>query len=153
MKRHAAGLTLAALLTTSFASVALAEDRVFTVENVQASVPVGVTVMVKKVTVGADATVVNLVASFDSRQTNRINLNETNAFLDIGNGQKLHMRQLRDNPYLIVMNGQSLEGDLVFPGQIPSAAKSVTLVFNEGSEGDDSSAPGVTLNIPLPDRQ
>lgn len=153
MKRHAAGLALAALLTTSFASVALAEDRVFTVENVQASVPVGVTVMVKKVTVGADATVVNLVASFDSRQTNRINLNETNAFLDIGNGQKLHMRQLRDNPYLIVMNGQSLEGDLVFPGQIPSAAKSVTLVFNEGSEGDDSSAPGVTLNIPLPDRQ
>lgn len=153
MTRHVAGLALAALLTSGFAAAAVAEDKVFTVENVQASVPVGATVMVKKVTVGADATVVNLVASFDSRETNRVNLNDANAFLDIGNGQKLHMRQLRDNPYLSIMNGQSLEGDLVFPGQIPATAKTVTLVFNEGNAGDDSSAPGVTLNIPLPGRQ
>src|ERR1043165_8908184 len=92
----AAGLMLAVALP-SYAEEAA---KVVHEGSVQASIPAGVTVIIKKITGSEDATVVSLVASFDSRQTNRVNLNEVNAFLDIGKDQKLSLRQPEDNPYL-----------------------------------------------------
>ncbi len=138
-------------LALSLAGPAQAQDaaRIVHEGSVQASAPAGVTIIVKKITVGEDATVVNLVASFDSHQTNRVNLNDANAFLDIGKQQKLNLRQPQDNRYLAIGNGQSMEGDLVFPGRIPADASEVRLVFNDGHSGDDLSAPGLTLTIPV----
>jgi len=141
----AAGLAV----TMAAPSVAGEAAQVVHQGSVQTSVPAGVTVIVKKITVGEDATVVSLVASFDSRQTNRVNLNDVNAFLDIGNSQKLSLRQPEDNPYLMIQNGQSMDGELVFPGRIPADTGEVRLVFNDGNAGDDLNAPGLTLKIPV----
>ncbi len=148
MKRYCLAFVMLASMA-AFPAASAEGDKVFKIDNIQTTVPVGVTVMVKKITVGEDATVVNLVASFDSHQTNRVNLNDVNAYLAFGEDRKLHMRQPKDNRYLSINNGQSVEGDLVFPGRIPADAREVTLVFNEGNGGDDVSAPGITLAIPL----
>ena len=123
--------------------------KTFTVADAQASAPVGVTIIVKKVTVREDATVVTLVASFDSSETNSVNLNNSNAFLALGNDRKLHLRQLEDNPDMTIRNGQSMEGNLVFPGRIPADVREVSLVFNDGADGTSTIAPGVTVKIPL----
>lgn len=140
-------------ISLSFGSAAaLAEDsaaRVINTPNAQTSTPVGVTLVVKKITVGEDATVVNLVASFDSRLTGMIDLNRENAVLVYGENKRLHLRQPTDNRNLTIQNGRSMVGDLVFPGQIPPGTERVTLIFNEGNTNDDITAPGVTIEVPL----
>lgn len=146
---------LASIVALSFilgAAGARAEDgpaRVINTQNAQVSTPIGITLVVKKITVGADATVVNLVASFDSQATNRVDLNQENAVLVYGENRRLHLRQPTDNRYLSITNGQSMAGDLVFPGQIPAGTERVTLMFNEGNSNDNPSAPGVTIEVPL----
>ena len=131
------------------APAASASEKTFKVSGGQASVPAGVTIQVRKIVVGEDATVVHLVASFDSRRTSRVNLNEANATLDLGDGQRLQLRQPDDNRYLTIANGQTIDAELVFPGQIPDGTKQVALSFNEGNEGDDQNAPGVILRLSL----
>ncbi|MFT4162187.1 hypothetical protein [Shinella sp.] len=116
------------------------------------SVPVGLTVQVKSVTVGDDATKVRLLASFDSHQTNSINMNDNeNAYIAWGEGEqdRLHLRQIADNKWMRIGNGQTMEGDLVFPGVLPAGVTKVSLVFNPGNTGDDTSAPGVTVPLEL----
>lgn len=141
-------LALALLLPT----VALAEEKTVAIEGGQTSAPVGLTVQVKSVTLGEDATTVRLLASFDSHQTNYVNMNDNeNAYLAWGDGenQKLHLRQIQDNKWMRIGNGQTMEGDLVFPGTVPADASRLTLVFNPGNGGDDTNAPGVTVPLEI----
>ncbi|MGX5720428.1 hypothetical protein [Shinella zoogloeoides] len=133
-------------------AAAYAEEHNFTITGGQASVPVGLTVQVKTVTVGEDATTVRLLASFDSHVTNSVNMNDDeNAYLAWGEGEqeRLHLRQIADNRWMRIGNGQTMEGDLVFPGVIPAGVTKVTLVFNPAHDGNDSSAPGVTIPLEL----
>ena len=144
--------TGAVLLSLLGPTLALAEGRSVEIEGGQVSTPVGLTVQVKSVTLGEDATTVRVLASFDSHQTNFINMNDDeNAFLAWGDGadQKLHLRQITDNKWMRISNGQTMEGDLVFPGKIPTGTERLTLVFNPGKSGEDTSAPGVTLPLDL----
>ena len=144
--------SIVAISLTLGAASARAQDsaaRVINTPNAQVSTPVGVTLVVKKITVGEDATVVNLVVSFDSRLTGKVDLNRENAVLVYGDNQRLHLRQPTDNRHLSIQNGRSMAGDLVFPGQIPAGAEHVTLIFNEGNTNDDITAPGVTIEVPL----
>ncbi len=141
-------LTLALLLP----STVLAEERTFTVNGGQVSAPVGLLVRVKSVSVGEDATTVSLLASFDSRQTNFVNMNDSqNAYLAWGDApdQRLFLRQVGENKWMRIGNGQTMEGTLVFPGAIPPGTARLTLVFNPGRPGDDTSAPGVTIPLDL----
>lgn len=129
-----------------------AAERTMEIAGGQVSVPIGLTVQVKSVTVGEDATKVRLLASFDSNVTNRVNMNDgDNAYLAWGEGeqQRLHLRQIADNKWMSIKNGQTLEGNLVFPGAVPAEATKLTLVFNPGSSGDDPNAPGVTIPLEL----
>ena len=140
----------ALFLALSLPFAALAEARSHQIEGGQVSVPAGVTVQVKTVTVGEDATTVHLLISLDTSDTNSVEMAFTeNPTLQWGDGQMLHMRQVTGNPNLNVQNGQTLEGDLVFPGVIPAGVSKVTLVFNPGRSGDDSSAPGMTIPLEL----
>jgi len=116
----------------------------------QASIPLGVTIVVKSVVRGEDAVTVNLVASFDSRVTNSVMLADAPSFLLFGEEQRLSLRQPTGNRDLRIRNGQSMEGSLVFPGQLPPEVREMTLVFNEGRAPDNTSAPGVTVRIALP---
>lgn len=141
-------LALALLLP----GAAFAEERSFTISGGQVSVPVGLTVQVKSLTVGDDATKVRLLASFDSHQTNSVNMNDNeNAYIAWGEGEqdRLHLRQIADNKWMRIGNGQTMEGDLVFPGVLPADVTKVSLVFNPGNTGDDTSAPGVTVPLEL----
>ena len=142
------------LLLTSLVlpAMAFAGERNFTVSGGQVSTPVGLMVQVKAVTIGEDATKVRLLASFDSHATNSVNMNdEENAYLAWGEGEqeRLHLRQIPDNKWMRIANGQTMEGDLVFPGVIPAEVKKVSLVFNPGRDGDDTTAPGVTVPLEL----
>ena len=140
----------ALILALSLPFAAMAEERSHQIEGGQVSVPIGVTVQVKTVSVGEDATTVHLLVSLDTSQTNSVEMAYSeNPTLQWGEGQMLHMRQISDNPNLTLENGQTLEGDLVFPGVIPADVETVNLVFNPGKEGSDISGPGVTIPLAL----
>lgn len=129
-----------------------AAERTITIDGGQVSSPIGLTVNVKSVSLSDDATTVRLLASFDSRQTNFVNMNDAeNAYLAWGDGadQRLHLRQIPGNKWMRVMNGQTMEGDLVFPGGVPSGARRLTLVFNPGMSADDPNAPGVAIPLDI----
>lgn len=135
-----------------FAGGTHAADQTYTVTGGQVSVPVGLTVQVKAVTVSDASTKIRLLASFDSHQTLSINMNDSeNAYLSWGDGEqdRLHMRQIADNKWMRISNGKTMEGDLVFPGVIPPDVRKVSLVFNPDKSGDDTSAPGVTVPLEL----
>lgn len=146
---------IAALFAVGFATLsmrAMAEERSFSVHGGQASVPIGLVVQVKKIAISDDATKVHLLASFDSHETNSINMNDNeNAYLAWGEGadQRLHMRQIADNKWMRIGNGKTMEGELIFPGVLPADVRKVTLVFNPGRGGDDITAPGVILPLEL----
>lgn len=126
-----------------------ASDAAMVDTNAQASNQAGVTARVKSVTMTDDATVLGVVLSFDSQATNYVELAGADTYLAFGEDQRLHLRQIADNPYLRISNGQSLSGELVFPGAIPTDTDEITLVFNEGNEGSDTSAPGLVVVVPL----
>ena len=140
------------IATLLFPAMACAEERNFTITGGQVSTPIGLTVQVKTVTISEDATTVRLLASFDSHETNSVNMNDgQNAYLAWGDGdhQRLHLRQIADNRWMRIANGQTMEGDLVFPGVIPADVTKVSLVFNPGQDGNDGNAPGVTVPLEL----
>lgn len=144
-------VTLCAALAAPL-SPALAQERSLTVTGGQISAPVGVLLQVRSVRVSPDATVLHVVASFDSHDTSFIELNDAeNAYLQYGadEGQRLHLRQVQDNVWLRIANGETLEGDLVFPGALPADTTQVTLVLNPGYAPDDTDAPGITLPLTL----
>ncbi len=144
----ASAIVLALLLPTTV----FAEERTVTIKGGQVSTEVGLTVQVKSIKLGEDATTVRLLASFDSQATNFVNMNDDeNAYLAWGDApeQRLHMRMIGENKWMRVINGQTMEGDLVFPGSVPEDAEKLTLVFNPGQSGDDTNAPGVTVPLDL----
>ncbi len=143
-----------AALVVAFAvpATALAETRTYETSGAQVSAPVGLTVKVKSITVGDDAVKVRLQASFDSNRTNSIAMNGAdNAYLAWGEGdqERLHLRQVADNKWMRILNGKTMEGDLVFPGTLPATASKVTLVFNPGNEIGDVSGPGLAIPLEL----
>lgn len=143
-----------AALVVAFAvpATALAETRTYETSGAQVSAPVGLTVKVKSITVGDDAVKVRLQASFDSNRTNSIAMNGAdNAYLAWGEGdqERLHLRQVADNKWMRILNGKTMEGDLVFPGTLPATASKVTLVFNPGNEIGDVSEPGLAIPLEL----
>jgi len=140
------------VLSLLISSTSLADDRKYSVTGGQVSVPVGLTVNVKAVTIGEDATTVRVLASFDSHRTTFVDMNDReNAYLAWGEGEqdRLHLRQIADNKWMRIANGQTMEGDLVFPGVVPAGTKKLTLVFNPGKSGNDTNAPGVTIPLEL----
>lgn len=143
---------LAILLAAPLSSAVLAQeasDAAMIETNAQGTNEVGVTARVKSVTISDDATVLGVVLSFDSQATSYVELAGDDTYLAYGDNQRLHLRQIEDNPYLRISNGQSLTGELVFPGTIPVDTQEVSLVFNDGNEGSDISAPGLVVTVPL----
>ena len=147
-------LVLSASAAALSAGLVLAEDTAapsptdIEVTGGQATIPVGVTLIVKKITVADDATVLNVVISFDG-DVDSVELGYKPVALDLGNNQRLLMRAISDNPELVIEKGQTLAGDLVFPWVIPPDTQSVTLIFNEGNMGSDISFPGLKLPLSL----
>lgn len=152
IRTRVSAFCLAVFLVTSSSAAVFAQqasDAAMVETNAQGTNEAGVTARVKSVTVSDDATVIGVVLSFDSKATNYVELAGADTYLSYGDNQRLHLRQISDNPYLRISNGQSLTGELVFPGALPTGTKEISLVFNDGNDGADTSAPGLVVTVPL----
>ncbi|AMM24589.1 hypothetical protein [Variovorax sp. PAMC 28711] len=117
--------------------------------NIQGVANAGLTVRVKNVELGEDATVLTVSVSFGNRSTNFTNLAETATFLVDAAGNRLMLRPPEDNRYVRINAGDTMEGKWVFLGAVPPSTTQVRLVINEGNAGDNTDGPGLTLTLPL----
>ncbi|SIQ71694.1 hypothetical protein [Pseudacidovorax sp. RU35E] len=116
---------------------------------VQGVASAGLTVRVKGVELGPDATVLDVSASFASPLTNWTQMASGDTYLQDEAGNKLMLKRPEDNRYLKIKTGDTMEGRLVFLGAVPADARQVKLVINEGSPQDDTNSPGLEMVLPL----
>lgn len=117
--------------------------------TVQGVASAGLTVRVKGVELGPDATVLDVSASFASPLTNWTQMASGDTYLQDEAGNKLMLKRPEDNRYLKIKTGDTMEGRLVFLGAVPADARQVKLVINEGSPQDDTNSPGLEMVLPL----
>lgn len=117
--------------------------------SVQGVASAGLTVRVKGVELGPDATVLDVSASFASPLTNWTQMASGDTYLQDEAGNKLMLKRPEDNRYLKIKTGDTMEGRLVFLGAVPADARQVKLVINEGSPPDDTNSPGLEMVLPL----
>lgn len=128
------------------AAGAVAQPRMIAV-NAQGVAPVGLTVRVKGVELGADATILDVSASYGGTTSNDVDLAFSQTFIRDEQGNKLMLKRISGNEDLKIRAGQQMDGRLVFLGAVPPSAKSITLVLNDGNDGNAITGPG--LNIPI----
>lgn len=116
---------------------------------IQGVAPAGLTVRVKGVEIGGDATVLDVSISFANRITNSTMLALTDTFIEDESGARLHVKRPENNRDISLREGETLEGQLVFLGSVPVNARAIKVVFNDGNPGDNIVAPGLTINLPL----
>lgn len=138
---------VAAPVTSSATSVP--KDARSLALNVQGAAPVGVTVRVKNIELGTDATVLDVSASYGGTITNDIALAGSQTYLLDEQGNRLMLKPPQDNQNLRITKGQTMDGKLVFLGAVPAGAKSVKLVFNDNNDGTSIIDPGLTIPLML----
>ena len=117
--------------------------------NVQGSAPVGLTVRVKAIELGTDATALDVSASYGGTTTNDVSLAGSATYLLDEQGNRLMLKPPQDNPSLRVIKGQTMDGKLIFLGAVPANARSIKLVFNDNNDGNSIVDPGLTIPLPL----
>ncbi|MBJ6122706.1 hypothetical protein [Sphingomonas mollis] len=117
--------------------------------NVQGAAPVGVTLRVKSVELGTDATTLDVSASYGGTITNSLELAGNGTYLLAANGDRLMLKPPQDNQSLRITRGQTMDGKLVFLGAVAPNAKSIKLVVNDNNDGNSIISPGLTMVIPL----
>jgi len=117
--------------------------------SVQGVASAGVTVRVKSVEIGADATVLDVSISFSNRLTDSTMLALADTFIEAENSGRLHIKRPDDNRDLTIRQGETLDGKLVFMGAVSPSASKLRLVFNEGNQTDNIVAPGLVMELPL----
>lgn len=142
----AAPLSASAASAASTAVTKLPQRVPLQVQGVAAA---GVTVRVKAVEIGADATVLDVSISFANRITDSTMLALADTFLQDEGGARLHIKRPDGNRDLTIREGQTLDGQLVFMGAVAPTARKLKLVFNDGHEGDNLVAPGLVVDVPL----
>ena len=129
------------------APVAMAPKRVpLSIQGVAAA---GVTVRIKAVEIGADATVLDVSISFANRITDTTMLALADTYLQDESGARLHIKRPDNNRDITIREGETLDGQLVFMGAVPPSARKLKLVFNDGNESDNIVAPGLVVDLPL----
>lgn len=141
-----AASTSALASTASTASTKVPQRVPLQVQGVAAA---GVTVRVKAVEIGADATVLDVSISFANRITDTTMLALADTYLQDESGARLHIKRPDSNRDLTIREGQTLDGQLVFMGAVAPSARKLKLVFNEGNQGDNIVAPGLVVDLPL----
>jgi hypothetical protein len=116
---------------------------------VQGVAAAGVTVRVKSVEIGADATVLDVSISFANRITDTTMLALADTYLQDESGARLHIKRPDNNRDITIREGETLDGQLVFMGAVAPSARKLKLVFNDGNQGDNIVAPGLVIDLPL----
>jgi len=117
--------------------------------DVQGVTEVGATVRVKNIDLAEDATIIDVSISFASKMTNNVEMASNPTFLQLPNGQKLMLKPPEGNPNMNIVNGETMNGRLVFMGATPRNAQQIAIVFNEGSSSDSIIGPFLRIDIPL----
>lgn len=117
--------------------------------SVQGTASAGLTVRVKSVEMGEDATILDISASFENRRTNFTNLAESETYLADSAGNRLMLKRPPDNRYLRIMSGDTMQGRLVFLGSVPPSETQLRLVINDGMPPDSTAGPGLAIALPL----
>lgn len=117
--------------------------------NLQAASSTGVTLRVKAVEIGADATLLDVSASYASRIASSTTLALTDTYLLDQSGARLPLKRPDDNRDLAVRDGDTMNGKLVFLGAVAPDSDHVTLVVNDGNDADNVAGPGLRILIPL----
>ncbi|RYD77546.1 MAG: hypothetical protein EOP84_15395 [Verrucomicrobiaceae bacterium] len=117
--------------------------------SAQGVAEVGLTVRVKSVELGADATILDISASYGGTASSDVDLAFSQTFIRDEQGNKLMLKRIADNRDLKIRAGEQMDGRLVFLGAVPTSAKSITLVLNEGNEGSAITGPGLNITINL----
>ncbi|MGC4250837.1 MAG: hypothetical protein QM605_05045 [Sphingobium sp.] len=115
--------------------------------SAQGVAPIGLTVRVKGIELGTDATILTVSASYGGTDTNNVPLASDPTYLQDEQGNKLMLKQPSENPWMHIIRGQQMDGQLVFLGAVAPGTKTLTLVINNNNPGDSVTAPG--LSIPL----
>lgn len=117
--------------------------------SVQGVAAAGVTVRVKAVEIGSDATVLDVSISFANRITDTTMLALADTYLQDESGARLHIKRPDNNRDITIREGETLDGKLVFMGAVAPTARKLKLVFNDGNESDNIVAPGLVVDLPL----
>lgn len=117
--------------------------------SIQGVAAAGVTVRVKAVEIGADATVLDVSISFANRITDTTMLALADTYLQDESGARLHIKRPDNNRDITIREGETLDGQLVFMGAVAPTARKLKLVFNDGNQGDNIVAPGLVVDLPL----
>lgn len=117
--------------------------------EVQGAAPAGLTVRVKRIEMGADATVLDVSASFANPLTGSTKLAFGQTYLETPEGQRLMLKRPEDNRDLRILANDTMEGRLVFLGSVPANAAQLRLVINEGASGADLIGPGLVMQLPV----
>lgn len=117
--------------------------------SIQGVAEAGVTVRVKAVEMGPDATVLEVSISYANRITNTTMLALADTYLQDESGARLHIQRPASNRNLTVREGETLDGQLVFMGTVSPSTRHLKLVFNEGNDPDNIVAPGLVIELPL----
>ena len=117
--------------------------------DVQGVTDVGATVRVKSVDLAEDATVLDVSISFAGKMTNNVKMATNPTYIQLPNGQKLMLKAPEGNPDMNIINGDTMNGRLVFMGAVPRDAQRIAVVFNEGSSSDSIIGPFLRLDVPL----
>ncbi|TRW15167.1 hypothetical protein [Glacieibacterium frigidum] len=134
---------------TAPAAAAIPSDPRTIAVNVQGVAPVGVTLRVKSVELGTDATTLDVSASYGGTITNSLDLAGNGTYLLNASGERLMLKPPQDNQSLRIERGQTMNGKLVFLGAVAPDAKSIKLVVNDNNDGASIVSPGLTMVIPL----
>ena len=117
--------------------------------SIQGVAAAGVTVRVKAIEIGADATVLDVSISFANRITDTTMLALADTFLQDESGARLHIKRPDNNRDMTIREGETLDGQLVFMGAVAPTARKLKLVFNVGNQDDNIVAPGLVIDLPL----
>jgi hypothetical protein len=120
--------------------------------NVQGVASAGVTVRVKGIELGEDATVLKVSMSYASRIASSTTMALTDTFLEDEKGNRLMLKRPEDNRDLSIRDGDTMDGDLVFLGRVPPGAATLKLVFNESNQPDNVAGPGLVMLLAIPPR-
>lgn len=117
--------------------------------SIQGVAAAGVTVRVKAIEIGADATVLDVSISFANRITDNTMMALADTYLQDESGARLHIKRPPNNRDITIREGETLDGQLVFMGAVSPSARKLKLVFNDGNESDNIVAPGLVVDLPL----
>lgn len=119
--------------------------------DLQVAHPNGVVLQLTSLQSRDTETVVGVrVINGDDKEVSLNRFNNRDGYIVVESGERLYLSPPTGNTRLAVQPGQTLEGELVFLGRLPST-QSAILVLNENSSADSehTQVPAFRIDLPL----